>query len=77
MVCERHADVIESIDIHESRLKFLELADIETKTEIRNLIKQVEKLVCTIEKFMSNAWKVLLLISCGGVGFVIWYIQTL
>ena len=77
MVCERHEEVIEAIDDHEDRIKYLELADTETKTELRNLIKQMEKLVETIERFMGNAWKALLGIAAFGIGFFIWYIQSI
>ena len=77
MVCERHEEVIECLDDHEDRIKYLELADTETKVELKNLIKQVEKLVCTIEKFMSNIYKGVLGAAGIGVGFIIWYIQTL
>lgn len=77
MPCERHEEVMECLDDHEDRIKYLELADTETKTELKNLIKQVEKLVCTIEKFMSNIYKGVLGAAGLGVGFIIWYIQTL
>lgn len=81
MVCERHDEVMDCLDDHEDRIKYLELADTETKTEIKNLIKQIDKLVTTIEKFMdktaSNTTKVLLGVATFGIGFVIWYIQTL
>ncbi|MCE5227889.1 MAG: hemolysin XhlA family protein [Porphyromonadaceae bacterium] len=75
MVCERHLEIIEELDDHEDRIKYLELADTETKTELRNLIKQMEKLVDTIEKFMSNAWRILMGVAGIGIGFIIWYIQ--
>ena len=77
MVCERHEELVECLDDHEDRIKYLELADTETKTELKNLIKQVEKLVETLEKFMSNAWKVLMAVAGVGVGFIIWYIQSM
>lgn len=76
-VCERHEEIIELIDDHEDRIKYLELADTETKTELRNLIKQMEKLVETIEKFMGNTWRVLVGVATFGIGFFIWYIQSL
>ena len=45
MVCERHEEVIEAIDDHEDRIKYLELADTETKRpNSETLIKQMEKL---------------------------------
>jgi hypothetical protein len=77
MVCERHIEITESLDDLDERVKYLELADTETKTELRNLIKQMEKLVDTIEKFMGNAWKALLGIAAFGIGFFIWYIQSI
>lgn len=76
MVCDRHIEVLESLDDHEDRIKYLELADTETKTELKNLIKQVEKLVESIEKLMSNAWKFIVGTACVGIGFIIWYIQN-
>jgi molecular chaperone GrpE (heat shock protein) len=75
MVCDRHEEVLEQLDDHEDRIKYLELADTEIKADLKNLTKQVEKLVETIEKFMSNAWKVLLGVAACGIGFIIWYIQ--
>ena len=75
MACDRHEEVVEQLDDIEERIKYLELADTETKTEIKNLIKQMEKLVETIENFMSAAWKILLGVSGVGIGFIIWYIQ--
>ena len=77
MPCERHEEVMEQLDDHEDRIKYLELADTETKTELKNLIKQVEKLVCTLERFMANIYKAVLSAAGVGVAFVIWYIQTL
>lgn len=77
MICERHEEIIELIDDHEDRIKYLELSDTETKTELRNLIKQMEKLVDTIENFMGNAWKVLIGIAASGIAFFIWYIQAI
>lgn len=81
MVCERHDEVMDCLDDHEDRIKYLELADTETKTEIKNLIKQIDKLVTTIEKFMertsSDMVKGLIGVASIGIGFIIWYIQTL
>lgn len=75
MVCDRHEEVMDQLDDHEERIRYLEIADTETKGEIKNLIKQMEKLVETMEKFISAAWKVTLG-ACGiGVSFIIWYIQ--
>ena len=76
MACDRHEEMVELIDDHESRIKTLELADTETKAELKNLIKQVEKLVETMERFMSYAWKGLVAVAGIGIGFIIWYIQS-
>ena len=73
--CERHEELFECLDDHEDRIKYLELADTETKVELRTLIKNVEKLIETIEKFSSNAWKLMSAVAIGGVGFIVWYIQ--
>lgn len=75
MVCET-CEKYDEISDHEERIKTLELSDTETKTELKNLIKQVEKLVVTIEKLMGNAWKVLLSIAGAGMCFILWYIQS-
>lgn len=77
MPCERHDEVMECLGDHEDRIKYLELADTETKTEMKNLIKQVEKLVSTLERFMSNIYKAVLSAAGVGVAFIIWYIQSL
>lgn len=70
--CEKYGEITD----HEDRIKTLELADAETKTELKNLIKQVEKLVETMEKFMGYAWKILLTVAGFGMAFIIWYIQS-
>jgi hypothetical protein len=75
MVCDRHEEVMDHLDDLYERVKYLELSDTETKTEIKNLIRQVEKLVDSIEKLMSNAWKFLLGVAGLGIGFIVWYIQ--
>lgn len=75
MSCDRHEEVIEALDGHEDRIRSLELADAETKTEIKNLIKRMEKLVETIEKLLSCAWKSLVCVAGIGAAFIIWYIQ--
>lgn len=75
MSCERHEETAEKLENHEERIRSLEIADSETKTEIKNLIKQMEKLVETMEKFISTAWKAVLGASGIGISFIIWYIQ--
>lgn len=90
--CDRHGEITKCLEDHGQRIRTLEVSDTETKTEMKNLIKQVERLIVTIEAFMkttqkkeeektknNTAWVI------GGmriaivllVGFLIWYIQTL
>lgn len=75
MVCERHEEVIDMIDDHEDRIKTLELADVENRLQIKNLVEHMAKLVATMERFMGYAWKILLSVASGGILFIIWYIQ--
>ena len=75
--CDRHEELIESMDDLEERVKYLELSDNEIKTELKNLMLRVDKLCETIERFMSGAWKALLGATVVCIGFIIWYIQDL
>ena len=54
---EKLCEHAETLDEHEDRIKYLELADTETKMELKHLIRQVEKLVETIEKAMDKGSK--------------------
>ena len=75
--CDRHEELIESIDDLDDRIKYLELSDNEIKTELKNLMLRVDRLCETIERYMSGAWKVLIACAALGIGFVVWYIQDL
>lgn len=75
--CDRHAEVIESIDELDDRVRYLELSDNEIKTELKNLLIRVDKLCQTIERFMSGAWKLMVGAAAFGIGFVVWYIQNI
>lgn len=68
MVCDRHEEVIELIDDHEERIKYLELSDTETRVELKNLISTVKELISWIKVFFFGCLG-------GAVAFVIWYIQ--
>ena len=74
--CDRHMEMVECLDDLEDRVKYLELSDNEIKTELKNLMLRVDKLCQTIERFMSGAWKLMVGAAAFGVGFVIWYIQS-
>lgn len=69
LVCERHEEILYDLENHENRIRDLELSDAEMKTDIKNLIKEVERLVSTINKFIFA-------VIGTGIGFIIWYIQT-
>ncbi len=79
--CNRHEETTKRICNLEDRVRELEISDQATKVEIRNLIKQMEKLVTTIETFMQNTRKMIMGISGTAltilVGFLLWYIQRL
>jgi len=88
MVCERHEEVMEQLDDHEDRIKYLEIADTETKTEMKNLISTVKELIQELreeKKQRQDDEKRRTQVLVGGmstaivimVGFFIWYIQTL
>ena len=74
--CDRHAEVIESIDDLEDRVRYLELSDGEVKNELKNLLLRLDKLCQTMEKFMSGAWKIIVAVAASGIGFLVWYIQS-
>ena len=75
--CDRHQEVIESIDDLEDRVRYLELSDGEVKNELKNLLLRLDKLCQTIERFMNGAWKLLVGVAAFGIGFVVWYIQNI
>ena len=50
--CESHIEIVEAIDDHEDRIRYLEIRDTATSERLDNLIERVNKLVETIERFM-------------------------
>ena len=68
MTCDRHEEIIEQLDDHEDRIKYLELSDTETRVELKNLITTVKELISWIKVFFFGCLG-------GAVAFVIWYIQ--
>jgi len=77
-VCEeKHKRIDERLDVHDTRLNNhserideLERYQSKTETQIANLCEQIKSLVTTMRWFMG-------LIVGSGIGFFIWYIQTL
>lgn len=79
--CERHIEIVEAIDDHEDRIRYLEIRDTATSERLDNLIERVNKLVETIELFMSSVRKTAIATTTGFImalfGFLLWYIQSL
>ncbi len=69
LVCDRHEEIIDRLDSHGKRIGLLEVSDAEMKADLKNLIKQVERLISTINKFTFA-------LLGTGIGFIIWFIQN-
>lgn len=74
--CDRHIEVIEALDDFEDRIKYLEIRDTATSTQLENLMKRVDKLVETIERFMTSVRNAGFAVGMVLLGFLLWYIQT-
>jgi len=74
--CDHHIEVIEALDDFEDRIKYLEIRDTATSTQLENLIKRVDKLVETIERFMTSVRNAGFAVGMVLLGFLLWYIQT-
>ncbi len=79
--CSRHIDIVETLDEHEDRIKYLEIRDTATSVQLENLIKRVDRLIETFEKFMDCTRKTIVGVMGTTivvlVGFFVWYIQKL
>jgi len=69
LACERHEEIIDRLDNHGKRIGLLEVSDAEIKADLKNLIKQVERLISTINKLTFALLGI-------GIGFIIWFIQN-
>ena len=69
LVCERHEEIVDRLDSYGKRIGLLEVSDAEMKADLKNLIKQVERLVSTMNKFTFA-------LLGTGIGFIIWFIQN-
>ena len=74
--CDHHIEVFEALDDFEDRIKYLEIRDTATSTQLENLIKRVDKLVETIERFMTSVRNAGFAVGMVLLGFLLWYIQT-
>ena len=75
--CDFHKGVEEQLDDHEIRIRSLEKDSTEMLVRIDNLCKQIAELTETIKSMGQSLKKAAYIAVTGGVGFVIWYIQSL
>ncbi len=68
--CVAHEEVKEQLRDHEKRIVALEKADAEFAIRLQNLIEKIENLTGWIKALVVS-------IVGTGVGFIIWYIQSL
>ena len=69
-VCAAHQEVKEQLRDHEKRIVALEKSDAEFAIRLQNLIEKIENLTGWIKALVVS-------IVGTGVGFIIWYIQSL
>jgi hypothetical protein len=69
-VCAAHQEVKEQLRDHEKRIIALERADAEFAIRLQNLIEKIDSLTGWIKALVIS-------IIGTGVGFIIWYIQSL
>ena len=68
--CAAHEEVREQLRDHEKRIVSLEKADAEFAIRLQNLIEKIDSLTGWIKALVVS-------IITTGVGFIIWYIQSL
>jgi len=69
-VCSVHEEVKDQLRDHEKRIIALEKADAEFAIRLQNLIEKIDSLTGWIKALVVS-------IIGTGVGFIIWYIQSL
>ena len=69
-ICEMHEEIKEQLKDHEKRIVALEKSDAEFAIRLENLIKKIDELTGWIKALVVT-------LITSGVGFVIWYIQSL
>lgn len=69
-VCSVHEEVKDQLRDHEKRIIALEKADAEFAIRLQNLIEKIDSLTGWIKALVVS-------IITTGMGFVIWYIQSL
>ena len=69
-VCPAHGEMRDQLRDHEKRIVALEKADAEFAIRLQNLIEKIDSLTSWIKALVVS-------IITTGVGFIIWYIQSL
>jgi len=69
-VCPTHEEIREQLRDHEKRIIALEKADAEFAIRLQNLIEKIDSLTSWIKALVIR-------IIGTGIGFIIWYIQSL
>jgi len=69
-VCAAHQEVKDQLRDHEKRIVALEKANAEFAIRLQNLIEKIDSLTGWIKALVVS-------IITTGVGFIIWYIQSL
>ena len=69
-VCPAHEELRDQFRDHEKRIVALEKADAEFAIRLQNLIEKIDNLTGWIKALVVS-------IIGTGVGFIIWYIQSL
>ncbi len=69
-VCAAHEEIRDQLRDHEKRIIALEKADAEFAIRLQNLIEKIDSLTGWIKALVVS-------IITTGVGFIIWYIQSL
>lgn len=69
-VCTAHEDMRDQLRDHEKRIVALEKSDAEFAIRMQNLIEKIDSLTGWIKALVVS-------IVTAGMGFVIWYIQSL
>ncbi|NLX81588.1 MAG: hypothetical protein GXZ03_08505 [Proteiniphilum sp.] len=69
-VCAAHKEIRDQLRDHEKRIIALEKADAEFAIKLENLLEKIDNLTGWIKALVVS-------IVGTGVGFIIWYIQSL
>lgn len=68
--CEKHEEIREQLRDHEKRIVALEKSDAEFAIKLQNLLEKIDSLTGWIKVLVVS-------IITTGIGFIIWYIQSL